>query len=49
MLAIDPKEIARKITPRTKAIIVVHIAGFACDMDEIMALAKEHDLKVRAP
>jgi len=34
------------ITPRTKAIIAVHLAGWPCAMDEIMALAAEHDLKV---
>lgn len=34
------------ITPRTKAIIAVHLAGWPCDMDGIIALAREHDLKV---
>jgi dTDP-4-amino-4,6-dideoxygalactose transaminase len=34
------------ITPRTKAIIAVHLAGWPCDMDAIMALAEEHGLKV---
>lgn len=34
------------ITPRTKAIICVHLAGWPCDMDPIMELAKEHGLKV---
>lgn len=34
------------ITPRTKAIIAVHLAGWPCDMDEIMALAEEHGLYV---
>ena len=43
---IDPKEIERKITPKTKAIIVVHMAGFPCDMDEIMQIANKHNLKV---
>lgn len=43
---IDPEDIKRKITYRTKAIIVVHMAGFPAKMDEIMAIAKEHDLKV---
>jgi len=43
---IDPQDVARKITPRTKAIMVVHIAGRPCDMDAIMALAKKHGLKV---
>ncbi len=43
---IDPKDIRRKITPKTKAIIAVHLAGQPCDMDEIHAIAKEHDLLV---
>jgi dTDP-4-amino-4,6-dideoxygalactose transaminase len=34
------------ITPRTKAIIAVHLAGWPCDMDGIMELAREHGLKV---
>jgi hypothetical protein len=34
------------ITPQTKAIITVHLAGWPCDMDPIMELAREHDLKV---
>lgn len=34
------------LTPRTKAIIAVHLAGWPCDMDELMALASEHDLYV---
>ncbi len=43
---IDPKEIRRAITPRTRAIVPVHFAGRACDMDAIMAVAREHNLKV---
>lgn len=43
---IDPEDIKRKITPKTKAIVVVHMAGFPAKMDEIMAIAKEHNLKV---
>lgn len=43
---IDPKEIERKITPRTKAIIPVHLYGNICDMDEIMEIAKQHQLYV---
>lgn len=43
---IDPARIAEKITPRTKAIMPVHFAGRACDMDAIMALAKKHNLMV---
>jgi dTDP-4-amino-4,6-dideoxygalactose transaminase len=34
------------LTPRTRAIIVVHLAGWPCDMDSIMALARERQLKV---
>lgn len=43
---IDPKDIERKITPKTKAIIAVHMAGQPCDMDEIHKIAKEHNLFV---
>lgn len=43
---IDPKEIEKKITDKTKAIIVVHMAGFPCKMEEIMAIAQKHNLKV---
>lgn len=43
---IDPAEIARRITPRTKAIIPVHYAGQPCRMDEIMAIARAHNLLV---
>ena len=38
--------IASKITPKTKAIIPIHFAGYPCDMDSIMALAKAHNLYV---
>lgn len=34
------------LTPRTRAVICVHLAGWPCDMDPIMALAKKHDLKI---
>lgn len=43
---INPKDIEAKITPRTKGIVVVHMAGFPCKMDEIMAIARKHNLKV---
>jgi len=43
---IDPDEIRRKITNKTKAIIPVHLYGHPCDMDPIMEIAQEHDLKV---
>jgi len=41
---ISPKEIERKITNKTKAIIIVHYAGYPCNMDEICAIVKKHDL-----
>jgi perosamine synthetase len=43
---IDPNQIESKITPRTKAIYVVHYGGQMCDMDPIMAIAKKHNLFV---
>ena len=43
---IDPHDVKRKISPRTKAIIVVHLYGHPCDLDAIMAIAKDHNLFV---
>ena len=43
---ISPEDIRSKITAKTKAIIVMHYAGFPCRMDDIMQIAKEHNLKV---
>ena len=43
---INPAEIEKAVTPKTKAIIVVHFAGFPCDMDAIMQIARKHNLKV---
>lgn len=43
---LDPADIERRITPRTKAIMAVHLYGAACNMDEICAVAKRHGLKV---
>jgi len=43
---IDPEDIRRKITKNTKAIIAVHFTGQPCEMDEIHAIAKEHNLLV---
>lgn len=43
---IDPEDIRRKITDKTKAIIAVHFTGQPCEMDEIHAIAKEHNLLV---
>ena len=42
----DAAKIEAAITPRTKAIIPVHFAGQACEMDEILAIAKKHNLRV---
>lgn len=43
---IDPEDIRRKITSRTRAVVPVHYAGNPCDMDAIMGLAREHGLMV---
>jgi dTDP-4-amino-4,6-dideoxygalactose transaminase len=43
---IDVEAIKKAITPKTKAIVPVHLFGLAADMDEIMAIAKEHNLYV---
>ena len=45
-LTVDPADIERKITRKTKAITVVHYAGFPCLMDEIMRISRRHNLKV---
>jgi dTDP-4-amino-4,6-dideoxygalactose transaminase len=43
---IDPKEIKKHITPRTKGIVVVHLYGIVADMGPILEIAREHNLKV---
>jgi len=43
---IDPSKIEKKIDSRTKAVLVVHLYGHPCNMDEIMALAEAHKLHV---
>lgn len=43
---IDPSKIIQKITKKTKAIIVVHLYGKICEMDEIIRISQQHDLKV---
>jgi perosamine synthetase len=43
---IAPESIARKITPKTKAVMPVHWAGYPCDMDEIQAIAEDAGLSV---
>jgi len=45
-LNIDPADIEHRITDRTKAIVVVHYCGYPCEMDEIMAIARKHNVKV---
>ena len=42
----DPADVARKITEKTKMIVPVHIGGYPVDLDPILALAKEHDIVV---
>ena len=43
---IDPADIERCITPRTKAIIAAHLEGCPCDLDAILGIAKKHNLRV---
>ena len=45
-LGLDPADVARKITPRTRAIVAVHLWGLPCRMTELLALARQHDLRV---
>lgn len=46
MLNLDPDDLERCITPKTKAIVVVHYFGYPCDMDAIMEIANRHNLYV---
>lgn len=43
---IDVSTLESLVTPKTKAIVVVHYAGIACDMDAVMAVARKHDIPV---
>ena len=43
---IDPKDIEKKITKKTKAIMVVHLYGLMCDMDSILKIANKHKIRV---
>jgi dTDP-4-amino-4,6-dideoxygalactose transaminase len=43
---LDPAQVRRRITKKTRALLPVHFAGRSCDMDALMAIAREHDLKV---
>ncbi|MGB2862507.1 MAG: DegT/DnrJ/EryC1/StrS family aminotransferase [Sedimentisphaerales bacterium] len=45
-LCINPNDIEHRITPRTKAIVVVHYAGMPAEMDAIMKISAEHNLKI---
>ena len=45
-ICIDPNDIEHRITPRTKAIVVVHYASMPADMDAIMAIARKHNLQI---
>ncbi len=45
-LCVDPADIERHITPRTKAIVAVHYMAYPADMDPILAIARRHGLKV---
>jgi dTDP-4-amino-4,6-dideoxygalactose transaminase len=42
--SVDPREIEARITPMTKAVIVVHYAGYACDMEKIVDICKRYNL-----
>jgi dTDP-4-amino-4,6-dideoxygalactose transaminase len=45
-LLMSPDAVAAAVTPQTKAIIAVHLYGQPCDMDRIMEIANQHNLKV---
>jgi dTDP-4-amino-4,6-dideoxygalactose transaminase len=45
-LTLDPADVERRITPRTRAIVPVHLYGHAVDMDPLLALAARHGLKI---
>ena len=45
-LNIDPKEIEKKITKKTKAIIIVHFAGMPCEMEKILKITKKYNIKL---
>lgn len=44
--SMDPSDIERKITRKTKAVLIVHYAGYACDLDAILGICRKHDLKL---
>ena len=45
-LTMDPEDLERKITPRTKCILITHMGNQMCDMDRIMPIARKHGVKV---
>lgn len=45
-LCIDPDQIEKLITPKTKAVIIMHYGGFACDLDRIVGICKKHNLSL---
>jgi len=45
-LGIDPDDVERKITPKTRAIGICHYAGYPCDMDALSAIARRHGLSI---
>ncbi|MCC7518493.1 MAG: DegT/DnrJ/EryC1/StrS family aminotransferase [Verrucomicrobiae bacterium] len=45
-LCLDPRDFERRISPKTKAVIVVHYAGYPADMDAILPIARRHGVKV---
>ena len=45
-LNMDPGDVERRITPRTRAILPVHYGGYPCDMDRLQSIARQHSLAV---
>jgi len=45
-LCIAPEDVERKVTPKTKAMILVHYGGHACRMDELIKIARKHNLRI---
>jgi dTDP-4-amino-4,6-dideoxygalactose transaminase len=43
---IDPSDVAKKVTPKTRAILPVHFGGRCCDMDALTAISQRHNLKI---
>jgi dTDP-4-amino-4,6-dideoxygalactose transaminase len=45
-LGLDPADVARRVTPRTKAVVVMHSGGMPCEMDALLDVARRHGLRV---